>query len=113
MELNTVKCDDLSVDGFLANHDLNITASYFKVDVTKDSLFTVHASTAYWHFIFEEYENRNIQPINTFGYDEYGGATCIRLAFNTFQMKQFEFSLGGIDPTKVLLATRKKKSWTR
>ena len=38
-ELNMVKCRSLSAMGFLANNDINLTATCFEVDVSKDNFF--------------------------------------------------------------------------
>ena len=37
-EINTVKCDGLSAENFLANNDLNVTASCFHVDMSTEKL---------------------------------------------------------------------------
>jgi hypothetical protein len=43
-ELNTVRCHSLSALGFLANNDINVTASCCEGDFTKDDLFFIKAS---------------------------------------------------------------------
>ena len=64
-EINTVKCINLSAASFLANNDLNITASCIHVNFAADDLFTIDASPCFWRFVFQKHTNGVIQTINT------------------------------------------------
>ena len=95
--------------GFLRNNDFNITASCFDVDFTTDTLFAIHTLPSFCEFVFEKPENRAICVVNTFKNDEYGATSYIRLAFTAYQMKQFCFSMGEMDPTRGTCAYSQKE----
>lgn len=59
-----MKCENLSAAGvgFLAINNLNIIASCSDVDVSKESLFTIHASPHFWHSDLEKGVKWMIQP---------------------------------------------------
>ena len=72
VEVNTVECDNLSPSTFLANNDLNITASCFHVNfgTADDKLFSIHASPQFWTILFQKHADRVIKPMNsTFNVD--------------------------------------------
>ncbi len=77
LEINTVKCHSLSPDSFLANNDLNVTASCIHVNFAADKLFSVHASPQFWMFLFQPCGDRTIQTVNTVNIDNYGATTAI------------------------------------
>ena len=108
-ELNTVKCFSWSCSGFLANNDINITASCFEIDFSKDECFTIHASPCFWEFVFGDAKNRTIQVVDTFEWDKYNATTCIRLAFKAFEMTQFNFNMGNLNPAVGTFANSQKE----
>lgn len=114
LEINTVECSNLSPDTFLANNDLNVTASCFYVNFTADELFTIRASPQFWTLLFQSKDNRKIEPIDTFNAAEkYDATTAIRMAFKAYQMKWLSFSLGNIDPTKGTIAASQKEKFDK
>ena len=61
LEINTVKCSNLSPDTFMANNDLNVTRACFNVNFagSEDSkLFTIHVSPQLWTFFFKNHDER-------------------------------------------------------
>ena len=116
LEVNTVECYNLSPSTFLANNDLNVTASCFHVDFSapaNSNLFTIHASPQFWTLLFQKRADRVIRPMNTFNVDGYGAITCVRIAFKAFEMPAFNFSLCGIDHTKDTIAQSQKTNSIR
>lgn len=109
-EVNTVKCDNLSPQGFLENNDLNITACCLHVNVEKENVFSIHASPCFWQFLFQKSTERSIRTVNVANISEYGPTTCVRMAYKAFQMS-FPFSFGGIDPTEGKIAASQKKKF--
>ena len=109
-EINTVKCDGLSAENFLANNDLNVTASCFHVDMSTEKLFTVHASPCFWEFVFQEAGVRMIKTVKPFADDKYEASTCIRIAYKAYRMN-LGYSFGDIDPTRGTLAYSHKSKF--
>ena len=112
-EINTVKCERLSTSNFLSNNDLNITGSCFHVNLADDQLFSVHASPSFWEFVFQENSKRVIKTVKPFNNGEYGGKTCVRIAFKAFEMQDFGFSFGDIEPTVGTLANSHKEKFDK
>ena len=116
-EVNTVRCDRLSAENFLANNDINVTASCFHVDFTKDELFSIHASPCFWEFVFQKNTDRRITTVYSLDADKYEATTCVRIAYKAFQLG-FKHSFGDIDLTRGTLAKSQKekfdkmKDWT-
>ena len=94
---------------FLANNDINITASCIDVDITKDDLLAIDASDCSKAFVFQPAADRKIQTVNTVNTEAYSATTAVRLAYKAFQHESFEFSMGGLDVTKGLIAESQKK----
>ena len=114
MEVNTVECCNLSASTFLANNDVNITASCIKVDFSSDELTTsTHVSPCFWSFPFQRHKGQKIQPANTIDIDSYDATTCVRIAFKAFQLEEFEieFSFANIDPTYGTIAASQKEKF--
>jgi hypothetical protein len=110
LELNSLKCANLSATGFLANNDINRRASCFDVNFSMDSVLTIRASSGFGYFMFQNAENRVVQTVDTFDFACYEGMTCIRLAFNEFEIKHFGFGMDEIDPTQgVFVPLQKEK----
>ena len=84
-EVNTIECQKLSPETFLAKNDINITASCILVDFLsgemKASLF---ALPCFWTFLFQDNADRKIQPVNIINTEEYKANTCINIAYKTF-----------------------------
>ena len=74
LELNTVKCANLSATGFLSNNDFNTTASCSEMDFSTDSLFTIRASLCLWHYMFDKTEKKSNSD-DTFDLECYGTTT--------------------------------------
>ena len=108
-EVNTVYCNHLSEETFLANNDTNITASCLRVNVYNDSLFTIHASPCFWAFLFQKQNERKIQPADTIRTTKYEVTHAIRIAYKAFQMQQFSYSLCGIDLARGTIAKSQKE----
>ena len=94
---------------FLANNDINITASCIDVDITKDDLLAIDASDCFKAFVFQPAVDRKIQTVNTVNTEAYSATTAVCLAYKAFQHESFEFSMGGLDVTKGLIAKSQKK----
>ena len=98
---------------FLANNDINITASCTDIDFTSGSMkLFIHALPCFWTFLFQDHDLRKIQPVNTINMDEYGVNTCVRIAYKAFQIEEYDvsFSLGNISFTKgTITASGKEK----
>lgn len=118
LELNTVKCQSWSAAGFLSNNDINLTASCFDIDLTRDKWLHVHASPRFWKFLFSTCSDRTIEVVDTYDYSKYTATTCVRMAFKHFHMPNFKLSMMNLDPTMGTLACSQKekldkmKSWT-
>ena len=125
VDINTVKARNISPSSFLANNDINITASCLHVNfaIVEGSLFTVHASPCFWKLVFD-ISHRIIQPVNIINAGNYKLTTLVRIAYKAFQMKQFDYSFGKVDITtladsKLTLAKSQKskfdemKDWVR
>ena len=110
-EINTVKCEKLSPSNFLANNDLNITASCFHVNMVDGQLFSIHAPPCFWEFVFREDCKRLLKTMKPFNDGEYEGKTCVRIAFKAYEMKDFKFTFGDIDPTFGTLANSHKEKF--
>ena len=109
LEVNTVRCRNLSAKNFLQNNDINVTASCLHVDFSKDELFELHVAPQFWKFLFDQNVNRKVSPISRLGVQNATATTCVRIAFKGFEMGiPFEFGAGG-DPTNGTLATSQKE----
>ena len=109
LEVNTVRCRNLSAKNFLQNNDINVTASCLHVDFSKDELFELHIAPQFWKFLFDQNVNRKVSPISRLGVQNATATTCVRIAFKAFEMGiPFEFGAGG-DPTNGTLATSQKE----
>ena len=82
-ELNMVKCHSLSAMGFLANNDINLTATCFEVDFSKDN----------WQFLFSRAGDRSIQVMDSYYYSHYSATTCVCMAFKKVEMQQFNLDM--------------------
>ena len=51
--------------GFIANNDINLTATCFEVDLPNDT-FRVHVSPYFWEFAFSTSANRTIQVVDSY-----------------------------------------------
>ena len=72
LELNTVKCQSCSAAGFLSNNDINLTASCFDIDLTRDKLLIhIHASPRFWKFLFSTCSDRTIEVVDNYDYSKY------------------------------------------
>ena len=112
-EINTVKCGLLSADNFLANNDLNITASCFHVNFASDQLFSLHALACFWEFVFQKEDSRIIKTAKMFDSGEYGARTFVRIAFKAFEMG-FKHSISNInDPSRGKLAKSHKEKFDK
>ena len=67
LEVNTVRCCNLSAKNFLKNNDINVTASCLHVDFSKDELFELHVAPQFWIFLFDPNVNRKVSPISRLG----------------------------------------------
>ena len=125
VDINTVKAHNISSSSFLANNDINITASCLHVNFAnvEGSLFTVHASPYFWKFVFDV-SHRIIKPVNVINAGNYKLTTLVRIAYKAFQMKQFDYCFGKVDiatldDSKLTLAKSQKikfdemKDWVR
>jgi hypothetical protein len=112
-ELNMVKCFSIRSAGFLENNDNNITGSCFEIEFSRDKVLTLHASPCFWQFVFEKPENRVIKVANTFAYSIYKVTTAIRLAFKKYEMQQFKFDMGKLDPANGTFANSQKVKYDR
>ena len=107
-EINTVKSDLISAQGFLDGNDLNVTAACLNVDFASDELFTMHASPCFWEFLFEKSEARVIRTAALFDDGQYSVKTFVRMAFKAFEMS-FKCSFDNIvDLTRGKLAESQK-----
>ena len=107
-----MKCDNLSAHFVLQNNNLNITALCFHVDITKNELFTVHASPSFWMFLFEKQADKKIQTIKTVNVEGYGATTCVRMAYKAYDMG-FDFSFRKVDPTVDTITNSQKKKFDK
>ena len=113
-----MKCYSWSAAGFIANNDINLTATCFKVDFPND-IFRVHASPYFWEFAFSTLANRTIQVVDSYDRSKYTSTTCIHLAFKAFEMQQFKFDMEDLDPTNGSFAQSQKdklekmKNWDK
>ena len=81
VEVNTIECQNLSPETFVANNDINITASCILVDFSSGEMkASLYASPFFLTFLFQDHVDRKIQPVNTINTDEYETNTCIRIA---------------------------------
>ena len=117
VDINTVKAHNISPSSFLANNDINITASCLLVNFAnvEGSLFSIHASPCFWRLVFD-ISHRIIQPVNVINAGDYKLTTLIRIAFKAFQMKQFGYSFGKVDiatldDSKLTLAKSQKNKF--
>ena len=110
LEVNTVRCHNLSAKNFLKNNDINVTASCLHIDFSsKDELFELHVAPQFWKFLFDQNINRKVSPISRLGIQNATATTCVRIAFKAFEMGiPFDFGARG-DPTNRTLATRSQK----
>ena len=118
LEINTVKCDNLSHKSFLSNNDLNVTGACLDVDFLSDGLVTLHASPSFWKFAFGKNSTRKIQVEKPFDTSEYKATTLVRMAFKAFELG-FPFTFGDMDPTVGTIAESQKakfdkmKDWSK
>ena len=111
LEVNTVKCNNLSPETFLANNDVNITASCIHIDFESGSMTaSIFASPCFWTFLFQDHLERKVQAVNTLNGDVYDANTCVRIVHKAFQMEEFDiqFILGNIDFTQGTVAVSGK-----
>ena len=121
LEVNTIKCNNLSPETFLANNGVNITASCIDIDFESGNMTaSIFASSCFWTFLFQDHFERKVQAVNTINGDVCGANTCVRIAYKAFQMEEFEiqFTLGNIDFTQGTIAVSGKdkfdqmKNWS-
>ena len=118
VEVNTVKCTELSPDTFLANNDVNITASCILVEYTspeEQPVLTMRASPCFWTFLMQKLSDKIIQPVNTINIASYSATTCVRIAFKAYQLGEYnvKYSFANIDPTKGTIAASQKEKIDR
>jgi|AntRauTorckE5430_2_1112549.scaffolds.fasta_scaffold07164_2 hypothetical protein len=116
LEINTVKCSNLSPDTFMVNNDLNVTGACFNVNFAGDEgskLFTIHVSPQLWTFFFKNHDERQIKAIDRGNVDLHDATTCVRIAYKAWQMPSFGFDLGSIDYTKGTLANSQKEKFDK
>jgi hypothetical protein len=109
LEVNTIKCSNLSPDTFLANNDINVTACCFDVDFSSadDNLVSIHALPCFWQFIFEKSANRKLRVVKPYDTSEYEATTLVRMAFKAFELG-CPFTFGDLDPTVGTIAASQK-----
>jgi hypothetical protein len=118
-ELNTVKCRRWSVAGFLENNDINVTASYLEVDLSRVKWVHIHASSRFWKFLFSSNSERTIELVDSYDCSKYSAITCVRMAFKHFQMQMFKLDMADLDATVGTLASSQKdkldkmKTWDK
>eukprot|EP00986_Skeletonema_menzelii_P014343 scaffold9453_cov75-Skeletonema_menzelii.AAC.1 len=100
LEVNTIKCSNLSPQAMLANNDINVTACCFHVDFSKDELVSIHASPCFWEFLFQNKTKRTIRVVKPYDTLEYGATTLVRLAYKAFDL-DFPFTFGDLTPDDV------------
>ena len=114
MEVNTVLCRNLSPETFLANNDINITASCIDIDFSSGNMkVSIFASPCFWTFLFQDSLERKVQAVNTINSDAYEANTCVRIAYKAFQMEEYDipYSLGDIDFTRGTIALSGKEKF--
>ena len=117
LELNTVKCRSWSASGFLANNDINLTASCFDIDLSREKWLQIHASPRFWKFLFSSESDRTIKVVDSYDWAKYSATTCVRMAYKHFEMQHFQLNMGELDPSAGTLAISQKekldkmKSW--
>jgi hypothetical protein len=118
-----VKCNSLSVEGFLENNDINATAACINVtrmdassdddsDNGSDALidFDFHFAPEFWHFFLSSATERKLCAISLAA----GSRSLVRLAFKSFEMG-IPFSSKRLDGTAIdpsadpLFASHKEK----
>lgn len=85
-EINTVKCPSMSADGFISNH-INLVATYFEVDFSKDDCLWIHVAPRFWKFPFNKAENQPIKVANLFDDSIYWATTYVWLVFKKFEIQ--------------------------
>ena len=109
---NNLYCNNLNTDNFLANNDINITASCFHVNFANDNLFSVHAAPAFWVFLLGKEASPKVITAKPYVAASYGATTCVRIAFKAFEM-QLNYDFGGVDCTKGVLANSQKEKFDK
>ncbi len=84
LEINKVKCPSLSADGFTSNDDINLIATFFDVDFSKDDCLQIHAAPRLWQFAFDKAKNQTIKVTNFFDYSIDGATMYVCLLVKTF-----------------------------
>lgn len=109
LEVNTIKCSNLSPETFLANNDINVTACCFDVDFSRadENLVAIHALPCFWQFIFEQNSNRQLRVVKLYDTSEYEATTLVRMAFKGFEL-DFPINFGTLDPTVGTIAESQK-----
>ena len=97
---------------FLANNDVNITASCFHVSYSSDELFTMHAAPVFWEFLFGKENEHKVSTARPYVAANYGSTTFVCIAFKVFEM-ELPFSFGGVDCTNGTLAKSQKEKFDK
>jgi len=81
-EVNTIQCNSISAEGFLANNDINATAICVEVLGLDQTNIQVHSSPAFWDFFFAKGNRRVLQACRP----DVDLRTLVRLAYKSYQM---------------------------
>ena len=99
LEVNTIKCSNLSPRAMLTNNDINVTACCFDVDFSKEELISIHAAPCFGEFLFQSKTNRVIRVAKPYDTSDYE-ATLVRIAFKAFDL-DLPFSFSDLTPEDV------------